>query len=282
MLICATLLPAGCALLVGCQNAPNQMSLYAPFGPSALPPPSLTRANSTPYYTPGDSKGATPTTPTTATADGKDLSHYDPYRGILVPGTFTPAPVVARSTDTWGPNNTLATSSTLPREKPSQEEPIKVVENSSATSGNFIAAQPSAGRSGAVQFKASTLSGAVRPGANLAATPSPSPGQPNTGPRTVNAVEVARLPKPPVIPTTPVVHPAPAANPPGGLPGVPGTPGLLPTPLNTPAPKPGEPRRVSLWNDPGDGSRVMPASHLETQPSGNLGGGEPGIWRSKR
>jgi|GEM_PF-6101404 len=252
----ATLLCA--VLLVGCQNAPNQLSLYAPFGPSVVPAPSLSRANSTPYYTPGDAKsGTNAATPTAAAqADNKELSHYDPYRGILVPGGFTPPPVLARSSETWGDNNRLAVSSP-PRERTSNEEPIRVVE-SGGSSLNSIASQQANSRSGGVQFNSTPLSGAVRSGASLA-----TPAQPTT----VNATEVARLPKPPVIPSAPLN--SPASSPPG----------LLPTPLlNPPTPKPGEPRRVSLWNDPGDGSRVMPASHVETAPPLSSGGG---AWRAK-
>lgn len=255
-------------LLVGCQNAPNQMSLYAPFGPSAVPAPSLTRANSTPYYTPGDSKNSAPAAPSTAAnPDNKDLSHYDPYRGILIPGNFTPAPVLARSTETWGNgNNTLAASSP-PRERASNEEPIRVVEGpNSAGSLNSIAAQPSSSRSGSVQFNSTPLSGAVRSGASLTAA-QPARSQPTT----VNATEVARLPKPPVIPN--IIPTTPVNNPGGSV------PGLLPTPSLSPPPKPGEPRRISLWNDPGDGSRVEPASYVGPAAPISL---DNGNWRSKK
>ncbi|WP_254507017.1 hypothetical protein [Anatilimnocola floriformis] len=243
-------------LLVGCQNASNQLSLYAPFGPQSVPAPSLTRANSTPYYTPGDLKSAPPAgNPATASQpDKKELSHYDPYRGVLVPGNFTPAPVLARSSDAWSSNNLAASSP--PRERASTEEPIRIVENSSAAPSS-IAASPSSSRSGAVKFNATPLSGAVRSSASLAATPQPT---------TFNAVEVARLPKPPVIQSTPVN--LPTSKPPG----------LLPTPSLTPPPKPGTPGRVSLWNDPGDGSRVMPASHVEIATPVAAG---DGTWKAK-
>ena len=249
----ATLLCA--VLLVGCQNASNQLSLYAPFGSQIVPAPSLTRANSTPYYTPGDVKTSTSaaTPATAATPDHKELSHYDPFRGVLVPGSFTPAPVLARSSETWGNNNLLASSP--PRERASNEAPIRIVEGNASDSPTMIAASPSSSRS-SVRFNTVPLSGAVRSGASLAAAPQPT---------TVNAVEVARLPKPPVIQSTPV-H-LPTTNPPG----------LLPTPSLAPPPKPGEAPRVSLWNDPGDGSRVMPAAHRETATpiSGN------GAWRAR-
>jgi hypothetical protein len=256
-------------LLVGCQNAPNQMSLYAPFGPSAVPAPSLTRANSTPYYTPGDSKNAAPANPSTAAnPDNKDLSHYDPYRGILIPGNFTPAPVLARSTETWGSGNNTLVASTLPRERASNEAAIRVVEGPSSTGGlNSIASQSPNSRSGGVQFNATPLSGAVRSGASL------NPAPTGTPPTSVNAVEVARLPKPPVFPN---VIPATPVNNSGS-----GTPGLIPTPALSPppAPKPGEPRRISLWNDPGDGSRVEPASYIGGAAPLSMDGGN---WRAKK
>lgn len=253
-------------LLVGCQNAPNQMSLYAPFGPSAVPAPSLTRANSTPYYTPGDTKSTTPANPSTAAnPDNKDLSHYDPYRGIMIPGNFTPAQVLARSTETWGSNNTQVASSP-PRERASNEAAIRVVEgNTPASSVNTIASSASS-RSGGVQFNATPLSGAIRSGASLPAV--------QTQPTTFNAVEVARLPKPPAIPST-IIPTTPVSNP-GNT-----TPGLFPTPSLSPppAPKPGEPRRISLWNDPGDGSRVEPASYVESSAPVSM---DAGNWRLKK
>lgn len=255
------------ALLVGCQNAPNQMSLYAPFGPSAVPAPSLTRANSTPYYTPGDTQNSTSATPSTAAnPDNKDLSHYDPYRGILVPGNFTPAPVLARSTETWGSSSNPLVASSPPRERASNEEPIRVVESGNAASLNTIASQPASSGSGAVQFNSTPLSGAIRSGASLTAA-QPAQSQPTT----VNATEVARLPKPALIPT---VIPTTPVNNPGST-----TPGLFPAPSLAPPPKPGEPRRISLWNDPGDGSRVEPASHVEAATPISL---DSGNWRSKK
>lgn len=255
-------------LLVGCQNAPNQMSLYAPFGPSAVPAPSLTRANSTPYYTPGDSKSTTPTNPSTAAnPDNNDLSHYDPYRGIMIPGNFTPAPVLARSTETWGGSSTQVASSP-PRERASNEAAIRVVESNSPSSSLSTIASSASSRSGGVQFNATPLSGAIRSGASL--NPQPTTATPTT----VNAVEVARLPKPPAIPST--IIPTTPVNNPGNS-----TPGLLPTPSLSPPPaaKPGEPRRISLWNDPGDGSRVEPASYVEGAAPVSM---DSGNWRLKK
>jgi hypothetical protein len=257
-------------LLVGCQNAPNQMSLYAPFGPSAVPAPSLTRANSTPYYTPGDSKSTTPASPSTAAnPDNKNLSHYDPYRGIMIPGNFTPAPVLARSTETWGSGSNTQIASSLPRERASNEAAIRVVEGPNSSGGlNSIASQSPSSRSGGVQFNATPLSGAIRSGASL--NPQPTA----TTPTTFNAVEVARLPKPPAIPST-IIPTTPVSNPDNT------TPGLFPTPSLSPppAPKPGEPRRISLWNDPGDGSRVEPASYVESSAPVSM---DAGNWRLKK
>lgn len=256
-------------LLVGCQNAPNQMSLYAPFGPSAVPAPSLTRANSTPYYTPGDSKSTTPTNPSTAAnPDNKDLSHYDPFRGILIPGNFTPAPVLARSTETWGNGSNTQIASSPPRERASNEAAIRVVEGSTPASSMNTIASSASSRSGGVQFNATPLSGAIRSGASLSTPPT------TTQPTTINAVEVARLPKAPAI-STPFTPTTPANNPSST------SPGLLPTPSLSPppTPKPGEPRRISLWNDPGDGSRVEPASYVESAAPLSM---DSGNWRSKK
>lgn len=261
-----------CALLlVGCKNAPNQMSLYAPFGPSIVPPPSLTRGNAAPYYNePSDKTGpnANPP-PATANAGNKDLSHYDPYRGILIPGNYTPPPVLARSTETWGTGATDLAAE-RPRERASNEEPIRIVESTSSPS-SAIASQSASSRSG-VKFNASPPSGVVKPGEALMAA--------TAKPKTVNAIEVARLPKTTAPITTPASPPAfnPTAAPlinPTVTP-----PGLLPLPSSsTPAtPAPGG-NRVSLWNDPRDGSRVMPAAHLEESSSADA---DAGAWRVKR
>src|SRR5215213_7345739 len=99
---CAVLL--GLCALAGCQNPQQQLSLYAPFGPSVVPPPSLSRVNGAPYYSPpGDGKtpaGTDKTPGSTASATDNKLSHYDPYRGILLPGGFTTSPVAVRSGET--------------------------------------------------------------------------------------------------------------------------------------------------------------------------------------
>lgn len=283
-----------CALLlVGCQNAPNQMSLYAPFGSSIVPPPSLTRANAAPYYNePSNNNNAPASTPssTTANAGNKDLSHYDPYRGILIPGGFTPAPVLARSTETWGGGTTELAAA--PRERASQEEPIRIVEsNNSPTSITAIASQNSSSRSNSVKFNASPPSGVVKPGDTLIAAPAKT--------KTVNAVEVARLPKtttatPLATPTTaPITTPSsspafntptftPLNNSPLAPPNNPAAkpPGLLPTPSSTSpvAPKPTGSNRLSLWDDPRDGSRVMPAAHMQESALPE----DAGTWRAKR
>ncbi len=256
-LLCLALLLAG---QPGCQNAPEQFSLYAPFGPAVVPAPGLSRANSTPYYTPaGDAKGpgATTSPATATTTDGNQLSHYDPYRGILLPGTFTPTPVAARSGETWGAGSVLA--ATPPRERVSSEELIRVVEVSEPPRGlssalNSVVSQgTNSRRSGAVQFQASPPSGAVRPGS---ARPALQPDY------SIATIEVATRPKPPDpltgTPPTPVVIPT-TRSPASSTPGLLSPPSLSPPP----APKPGEPRPLSLWNDPRDGSRVMPAEHLE-------------------
>ena len=269
-----------CALLLaGCQNAPNQLSLYAPFGSPVVQPPSLTRVNALPYY-PDNDKTGTNTAPTTANATNKDLSHYDPYRGIMLPGNFTPPPVLARSTETWGNNDSLVAAS-RPRERASNEEPIRIIEsNNSPTNITAIASQGSGSRSGAVKFNASPPSGAVLPGSTLLATP--------TKPKTVNAVEMARLPKtttatsaPPAPATTPAVNTpavpaflnptsAPLTTPPAAS-----QPGLLPPPpLTTPVtPSPVGSNRVSSSDEPRDGN-VMRAAHFEEV--------DPSAWRVKR
>jgi hypothetical protein len=282
LLLCAQLL---CALiLAGCQNAPNQLSLYAPFGSPIVQPPSLTRVNAVPYYSPDNDKTAPNAAPTTASTTNKDLSHYDPYRGIMLPGSFTPPPVLARSAETWGNSDSLAAS--RPRERASNEEPIRIVEsNSSPTNITAIASQGSGTRSGAVKFDASPPSGAVLPGSTLLATP--------TKPKTVNAVEMARLPKNTT--ATPITNSpaptAPATTPAVNTPAVPALlnptsapltippaatqPGLLsPPPLTTPVtPRPVGSNRVSSSDEPRDG-KVTQATHFEEV--------DPSAWRVKR
>lgn len=274
-----------CALLLtGCQNAPNQLSLYAPFGSPVVPPPNLTRVNAAPYYSPeNDKAGPNTASPSTASATNKDLSHYDPYRGILVPGGFTPAPVLARSTETWGTNESLAAS--RPRERASNEEPIRIIEsNTSPTNITAVASQGTGSRTGAVKFNASPPSGAVLPGSTLLATPAK--------PKTLTAVEMARLPKTTTATPAPSVPSAPATTPAISTPAVPAflnptsaplttpagsQPGLLPPPpLTTPVtPKPLGSNRVSFSNTPSSG--VVRASYAEE--SNEV---DPGAWRVKR
>lgn len=223
------------AALAGCQNAPQQLSIYAPFGPAVVPTPSLTRANSTPYYTPpADASAAPGSSPATASSAGNNtLSHYDPYRGLLVPGNFSPSPVAVRTDETWGARD--AALAAAPRERASNEEPIRIVEGSSSA---FAAQGSSRSSSGS-----STLSGAVKPTLGL---PPPPTGE--------SAADIATRPRSPAssTPASPLAPGTlPAANPPGLL---------APPPANS---NPAAPRPLSLWDSPRDGSRVMPASHLE-------------------
>lgn len=230
--------------LAGCQNAPQQFSIYAPFGPAVVPTPSLTRANSTPYYTPPADSNATPGSPATAsTAGNNTLSHYDPYRGLLVPGNFSPSPVAVRTDETWGARDSALAAA--PRERTSTEEPIRIVEGSSSA---FVAQGSNRSSNGN-----SPLSGAVKPMLTL-------PPPPATG---GSAAEIATRPRstPSLAPSTAPAPGNPATtptNPPALLAPPPLNPGASAPPFN-----PGEPRRLSLWDSPRDGSRVMPASHLE-------------------
>lgn len=235
------------SLLVGCQNAPQQFSIYAPFGPSVVPTPSLSRANSTPYYTP-------PTDPKSTTAGHSPpspnpnggLSHYDPYRGLLVPGNFSPAPVAVRTDETWGTRD--AALAAAPRERASSEEPIRIVEGTPST---IVAQSSRSGTATSPALSGTSLSGAVRP--LLSLPPPPAAGT------SVEIATRARTSAPPAISPAP----APLNNPPGLI----APPATSPPASPAPAPSnPGEPRRLSLWDSPRDGSRVMPASHREEAP----------------
>jgi hypothetical protein len=263
-----------CAL-AGCQNPQQQLSLYAPFGPSAVPPPSLSRVNAAPYYSPpGDSKPPTESDKPGATASSGDnkLSHYDPYRGILLPGGFATTPVAVRSPGTEADAARAADIASNARARPSSEEPIRIVEPAPRGLGSAIEstiARATEGRSsGAVQFQASPPSGAIR---RIEAVPATITAAP--------ATELARLPKPPTTTTVPAattppnllsppsLSPSPASsNPAGGI--------IIPT-------KPAEPRKLSLWDDPRDGSRVAPASYsgaVIPNSSPDAGGGS---WRQR-
>ncbi|QDU31487.1 hypothetical protein ETAA8_66450 [Anatilimnocola aggregata] len=275
MLLCLT-------LLVGCQNAPGQFSLYAPFGPAVVPQPALSRANSTPYYTPPSTPFGAGSTPATASGPNDNkLSHYDPHTGILVPGNFTPPAIAARSSDAWSDSTSLAGSP--PRLRSSNEEAIRVVDAdtsprglTSAISSGFTEATN--GRSSSVKFQASPPSGVVRTGSALLPPPE-------------NPISIAAVPKPAattttaptVIPTTrspastnPIFStPVPGflAPPPSALPatGQPAQPTIIPA-------KPADGRKLSLWDDPGDGSRVMPAAHVENAEPASAAAGS---WRAR-
>jgi hypothetical protein len=250
------------AALAGCQNAPQQLSVYAPFGPAVVPPPTLTRANSTPYYTPPADPKGTADSPATASSPGNNsLSHYDPYQGLLVPGNFSPSPVAVRTGETWGTRDTAIASA--PRERTSGEEPIRIVEGSSAP----LVAQ---GRSRSSSN--TNLSGAVKPTITL--PPPPATEE--------SAAEIASRPGSGSS-STPASSSAPASPAPASSPGIISPP---PPPIPTvPAPSsnPAEPRRLSLWDSPRDGSRVMPAAHWEEAtnaqtPMTNISG----TWRARR
>jgi hypothetical protein len=243
-------------VLVGCQNGSQQLSIYAPFGPAVVPTPALTRANSTPYYTPpADPKSAVPggSPETAATSDSNKLSHYDPYRGLLVPGNFSPSPVALRSEESWGSRDAALASA--PRERASNEEPIRIVEGNSSA---FVA--QGSGRTAALP------SGVVRP--TLSLPPPPAVGG--------SATEIATRPRAAAPSLAPVRTPASNLTPPAGA------PILNPPPMNPPATapaasNPAEPRRLSLWDNPRNGSRVMPASHLEEAPALQAAGS----WRAR-
>jgi hypothetical protein len=263
--------------IAGCQNAPQQLSLYAPFGPAAVPPPGLSRVNAAPYYTPpGDGKNSPSSSDkpgNTASTDGNKLSHYDPYRGILLPGGYTPTPVSMLSNETEADAARAGAVASNARSRPSGEEPIRIVEAAPKGIGSAlestIARATEGQRSGSAQFQASPPSGAVRFG--------------EPGPPTITATaapEIARLPKPPTSTSIPGVT-------------LPGPPGLLaPPPLNSapvspsatpgiiPA-KPAEQRRLSLWNDPRDGSRVEPASYSGAAIPASSPGAAMGSWRQR-
>ena len=270
-------------LLVGCQNAPEQLSLYAPFGPAVVPQPAFSRANSTPYYTPP--AVSTGTSPATANAPGGNtLSHYDPHTGVMVPGSFTPPAIVSRSLDLPGDSTSLAGSSA--RIRPSTEEPIRVVDAdssprglSSAISSGIVQATRS---SSAVKFQASPPSGVVRTGSALLPPPPENPISiaalprssttsttfSNTPASTPSIIPSTRSSTAPAFRTPGFLAPPPSAQPATGQPA---QPGVIPA-------KPAESRRLSLWDDPHDGSRVMPAAHLEESETLTTG---PSNWRAR-
>jgi hypothetical protein len=297
---CAALLGAtllGPAALAGCQNATQQMSLYAPFGPAAVPPPALSRVNAAPYYSPpGDEKNApgdkSAPGSTASTGDNK-LSHYDPYRGILLPGEFKTSSIAGRSADTTADVARAGDAASLAGAKPSNEEPIRIVEAApkgigSAIESTIARATEGQRNSGSVQFQASPPSGAVRP---LEATPATITASP--------AAIIARSPRPVTTTTlTPLTNtmaaPAPAATvtPSSATPASGTLRMLAPPPLNTPPAnttppgttipaQPAASRRLSLWDEPRDGSRVEPASYsgavLPASPSSSGGGS----WRQR-
>ncbi|WP_425616053.1 hypothetical protein NA78x_005992 [Anatilimnocola sp. NA78] len=273
-MICRAALLLSILLLVGCQNAPEQLSLYAPFGPAVVPQPALSRANSTPYYTPpAASTGSSPATANSP--NGNKLSHYDPHTGVLVPGSFTPPAIASRSVDLSSDSNALASGSA--RTRPSTEEAIKIVETDSSPRGLSSAissgiTQATRSSSG-VKFQASPPSGVVRTGSALL-PPAENPISIAAVPRSATSrttapaiIPTTRSSTAPVFGTPGLLAPPPAAQPATGQPV---QPGVIPA-------KPAESRRLSLW-DAGDGSRVMPAAHLE---EGDVITAGPSSWRAR-
>lgn len=268
--------------LLGCQSASQPLSVYAPFGPAVVPAPNLARENAAPYYTAvGDPKAIgqpssadkSPPGNATNSMDNK-LSHYDPYRGILLPGNYSPTSVGLKSSTLAASDPSSETSAT--RTGPSNEEPIRIVEAGPKGLGSAIdstIAKATAGQrsSNAVRFQASLPSGAVR---SVEAVPAVNKSTPVS--------EVARVPKSSIsLPSgsdgstsspTDLLTPLRLGTPPAS-PAAPTTPGVIPA-------KPAEPRRLSLWSSPRDGSRVEPASYsgsVLTMPQST----SIGSWRQR-
>lgn len=290
----------GALLFAGCQNSSQQLSLYAPFGPSVVPAPTLSRVNSAPYYTaPGTPAGhGSGTTPATAAAaaDNK-LSYLDPYRGVLVPGNFTPPATAARSNASLG--DAADDLAAAPRVRSSGEAAIRVVDADSAPRGlssaiNSAVTQATSSRS-SVKFQASPPSGVVRTGSGLLPPPPDTQVELAQLPRasasnaSANSNRIIAMPTANHAATAPLTPPAPIGSPtattprPSNAPAIINAiPGFQPGNSSQPAQpniipaKPAGGNRLSLWDDPGDGSRVMPASHFEAVPATNRGGDS---WR---